>query len=67
MFTEPSSLRAYVTACCKQVAEGDNVIEKPMWAAHGGLDFDGRENWDQWTKLKVQPLFPISPRACKIS
>lgn len=41
------------TACVKQVVEGDNTSEKPMWAAHGGLDFDGRENWDQWTKLKV--------------
>jgi len=39
-------------AAIKQVAEGDNTTEKPMWAAHGGLDFDGREHWDQWIKLK---------------
>ena len=37
----------------KQFEEGDCTIEKPMWAAHGGLDFNGREEWDQWEKLKV--------------
>ncbi len=37
----------------KQQAEaGDNVAEKPMWAETGGLDFDGRERWEAWARLK---------------
>ncbi|KAK3262498.1 hypothetical protein CYMTET_28651 [Cymbomonas tetramitiformis] len=39
-------------ACITQVDKGDNTTEKPMWADHGGLDFDGRESWDAWTALK---------------
>lgn len=39
-------------ACIAQVKEGDNETEKPMWAATGGLDFNGREAWDQWNALK---------------
>lgn len=41
-------------ACVNQVTQGDCNTEKPMWAAHGGLDFNGREAWDQWDKLKVR-------------
>ncbi len=36
----------------KQVEEGNCRDEKPMWAAHGGLDFDGRERWDKWSAAK---------------
>ena len=36
----------------KQVEEGNVKAEKPMWAEHGGLDFDGRERWEAWAKLK---------------
>ena len=25
-----------------------------MWAATGGLDFDGRERWEAWQKMKVR-------------
>mmetsp|Transcript_25178 Transcript_25178/g.42152 ORF Transcript_25178/g.42152 Transcript_25178/m.42152 type:complete len:212 (-) Transcript_25178:302-937(-) len=39
-------------AAISQVGKGDNTEEKPMWAARGGLDFDGRELWDQYTALK---------------
>lgn len=39
-------------ACVNQVTQGDQETEKPMWAAHGGLDFDGREAWDCWNELK---------------
>ena len=40
------------SAAAKQQAEsGDNAAEKPMWAETGGLDFDGRERWEAWTKL----------------
>jgi hypothetical protein len=40
-----------------------------MWAAHGGLDFDGREHWDQWIKLKVKTLAhrPVIKLACNVS
>jgi hypothetical protein len=41
------------TAAISHVEKGDNAEEKPMWAARGGLDFDGRELWDQYTALKV--------------
>ena len=27
-----------------------------MWAATGGLDFDGRERWEAWNKMQVRPL-----------
>lgn len=36
----------------KQVEIGDVNIEKPMWAEHGGLDFNGREAYDQWAEFK---------------
>lgn len=35
-----------------QVAKGDNIAERPMWAEKGGLDFDGRAKWDAWTAVK---------------
>ena len=25
---------------------------EPMWAPHGGLDFDGRERWEKWERYK---------------
>eukprot|EP00241_Pyramimonas_parkeae_P011206 CAMPEP_0114250264 /NCGR_PEP_ID=MMETSP0058-20121206/14602_1 /TAXON_ID=36894 /ORGANISM="Pyramimonas parkeae, CCMP726" /LENGTH=196 /DNA_ID=CAMNT_0001363903 /DNA_START=218 /DNA_END=808 /DNA_ORIENTATION=- len=55
-----------LNACVKQVVEGDNTSEKPMWAAHGGLDFDGRENWDQWTKLKGLSTLQAKEEFCKV-
>lgn len=39
----------------QQVEKGDNPDEKPMWAHHGGLDFDGRERWEKWDACKVGP------------
>lgn len=36
----------------QQVEKGDNPDEKPMWAHHGGLDFDGRERWEKWDACK---------------
>jgi acyl-CoA-binding protein len=36
----------------KQVEEGNVKAEKPMWASHGGLDFDGRERWEKWNAAK---------------
>ena len=36
----------------QQVERGDNRDEKPMWAPHGGLDFDGRERWEKWERYK---------------
>ena len=38
----------------QQVENGDVTGEKPMWAATGGLDFDGRERWEAWSKLQVR-------------
>ena len=39
-------------AATQQAAKGDQTSDKPMWAEHGGLDFDGRERWEAWAKLK---------------
>ena len=39
-------------ACVQQAIVGDVVGEKPMWAETGGLDFDGRERWEAWERLK---------------
>ena len=39
-------------ACVQQATVGDVTGEKPMWAETGGLDFDGRERWESWEKLK---------------
>ena len=36
----------------QQVERGNNRDEKPMWAPHGGLDFDGRERWEKWERYK---------------
>lgn len=35
-----------------QATQGDNTVERPMWAEKGGLDFDGRAKWDAWTAVK---------------
>lgn len=35
-----------------QADEGDNTAEKPMWAETGGLDFDGQERWEAWSRHK---------------
>ncbi len=35
-----------------QTTKGDNVDPQPVWAASGGLDFEGRSRWDAWNKLK---------------
>ena len=48
----PARCAALASAAAKQQAEnGDNPAEKPMWGETGGLDFDGRERWEAWTKL----------------
>lgn len=39
-------------ACCMQAQDGDNQVERPMWAERGGLDFEGRARWDAWELLK---------------
>ena len=39
-------------AASSQAKSGDVQGEKPMWAATGGLDFDGREKWEAWKKLE---------------
>ncbi len=38
----------------QQATSGNVTGEKPMWAETGGLDFDGRERWEAWAKLKVR-------------
>ena len=35
-----------------QAEKGDCTEEKPMWAATGGLDFNGRETWEGWISHK---------------
>lgn len=49
-----------------QVEEGDNTTEKPMWAATGGLDFNGREAWDQWVKFKGLSTDDAKKAFCKV-
>lgn len=39
-------------AAQQQAENGDCTTEQPMWAEHGGLDFDGRERWAEYNKLK---------------
>eukprot|EP00241_Pyramimonas_parkeae_P022572 CAMPEP_0114288542 /NCGR_PEP_ID=MMETSP0059-20121206/6873_1 /TAXON_ID=36894 /ORGANISM="Pyramimonas parkeae, Strain CCMP726" /LENGTH=210 /DNA_ID=CAMNT_0001409709 /DNA_START=40 /DNA_END=672 /DNA_ORIENTATION=- len=53
-------------AAVNQVEKGDIDIEKPMWAAHGGLDFDGRESWDTWNNLKGMSSDDAKKEFCKI-
>lgn len=36
----------------QQATKGDNTEERPMWAEKGGIDFEGREKWDAWDKIK---------------
>lgn len=36
----------------QQATVGDNKEERPMWAEKGGIDFEGRERWDAWDKIK---------------
>lgn len=47
----PSHARA-IAGAQLQAEKGDNTEEKPMWAATGGLDFNGRETWEGWTAHK---------------
>lgn len=57
--------RSCVLACAaaKQQAEaGDNAAEKPMWGETGGLDFDGRERWEAWNKMKARARLSIALR-----
>lgn len=39
-------------ALSQQGKVGDNDTEQPMWAEKGGIDFEGRERWDAWNKVK---------------
>ena len=50
----PCVLYQHTTGAKQQVENGDVTGEKPMWAATGGLDFDGRERWEAWSKLQVR-------------
>lgn len=50
----------------KQVEIGDVNIEKPMWAEHGGLDFHGREAYDQWEKFKGQDKEKAKKTFCRV-
>lgn len=58
----------------QQATKGDNNEERPMWAEKGGIDFEGRERWDAWDKLKgtdtktaklefVKNFYEFSPKA----
>mmetsp|Transcript_5420 Transcript_5420/g.7327 ORF Transcript_5420/g.7327 Transcript_5420/m.7327 type:complete len:210 (-) Transcript_5420:155-784(-) len=53
-------------ACSQQASAGDNETEKPMWAAHGGLDFNGRESWDQWAALKGKSKDDAKQEFCRV-
>lgn len=53
-------------ACVKQVAEGDVQEEKPMWASHGGLDFDGREAWDSRNAIKGTSAEDAKSMFCQV-
>jgi len=50
----------------KQVEIGDVNIEKPMWAEHGGLDFNGREAFDQWEKFKGYDKEKAKKAFCRV-
>lgn len=39
-------------ALLRQARKGDAQGERPMWAATGGIDFDGRQRFDAWAALK---------------
>jgi acyl-CoA-binding protein len=41
-----------IYAAMKQANVGDCAGDKPMWAETGGLDFDAREAWEAWDKLR---------------
>lgn len=42
----------YLYGLEQQAKNGDNNTERPMWAERGGLDFEGRERWAQWERMK---------------
>ena len=59
----------------QQATAGDNTAPQPVWAASGGLDFEGRSKWDAWNKLKglssevakkkfVALYYELDPKAC---
>lgn len=50
----------------QQVTEGDCTSEQPMWADHGGLDFDGRERWTYWKKLEGMSTSDAKLEFCKV-
>ena len=52
--TSDCTICVLATGAKQQVDNGDVTGEKPMWASTGGLDFDGRERWEAWNKLKVR-------------
>lgn len=52
MLAPASDASPFSSAAKQQVECGDVQGEKPMWAETGGLDFDGRERWEAWAKLK---------------
>lgn len=39
-------------ALLRQARDGDAKGERPIWAATGGIDFDGRQRHDAWAALK---------------
>jgi acyl-CoA-binding protein len=51
VLTQNHATCACAAAAKQQAEKGDNTAEKPMWAETGGLDFDGRERWEAWSKM----------------
>ena len=41
----------HLWALAQQARVGDCTSERPSWAANGGIDFNGRAEWDAWSEL----------------
>ena len=45
-----------------QAERGDVTGERPMWSNDGGIDYQGHEEFDAWSKAKVRtPAAGILP------
>lgn len=49
-----------------QAEEGDCNHEKPIWDAHGSLDWHGRECWEAWNALKGMSAKDAKEGFCKV-
>jgi len=49
----------------QQVEKGDQTVEKPMWAHHGGIAFDDRERWEKCNECKGLNTEQAKLRFCK--